>query len=348
MLCGDTLTLHDPDTLLNIDSAGPELLPLTDDDAERARRIQNATSENYLMDVAVGNPPYIGEKLAAPILRRTRQLHPYWEAFVGEHMDYLYWFLILGVSKVRPGGRFGFITTEYWLRSAGAKPLRAYLARRCQVDRIVVFRDFRLFPDAPGQHSMIVTGTRLAPPDAELDDTFTIAALKPKVSVYEGSSVTSAETREAILQAIRVGRSAARVRTFTAGVSPNTLGGDSWGDAVLNATHLRARRRLRSKPQVQIRLDKGVETTANALTAAKESALTAAQLAAVGGVGSRSGVQLLNPSEVTALGALNDAERKALRTWVNSRDIFPYATVVGPNASKVIYLAKSEAGYPRE
>ena len=64
------------------------------------------------MDIACGNPPYVGEKLAAPLLRRTRDRYPYWEKFVGPHMDYLYWFLIVGVSKLRQGGRFGFITNR--------------------------------------------------------------------------------------------------------------------------------------------------------------------------------------------------------------------------------------------
>src|SRR5262249_48760863 len=135
---------------------------------QRAARLKAAAESGFLMDVACGNPPYVGEKLAAPLLRQARSRYPYWEQFVCPHMDYLYWFLILGTSKLRQGGRFGFITTEYWLRAAGAAPLRRYLAERCHIERIILFRDFRLFADAPGQHSMIVVGTRVVPPDIEM------------------------------------------------------------------------------------------------------------------------------------------------------------------------------------
>lgn len=80
-------------------------------------------------------PPYIGEKLAAPLIAQTRERYPYWRQFTAEHQDYLYMFLILGISKLREGGRFGFITTEYWLRAGGARPLRRYLARHCAIER---------------------------------------------------------------------------------------------------------------------------------------------------------------------------------------------------------------------
>jgi hypothetical protein len=110
--------------------------------------------------VAVGNPPYIGEKTGATMIDATRRRAPYWERFDAVHLDYLYWFVVLGVSKLRRGGRFGFITGAYWLRAAAASPMRRYLAQHCHIERLILSRDVRLFPDAPGHHSLVVVGER--------------------------------------------------------------------------------------------------------------------------------------------------------------------------------------------
>ena len=141
IVLGDTLAMHDPiesDPFAGQDCARSGLISDEGNALDLAHKIVNANVEGPLMDVACGNPPYIGQKVAAKLIERTRRWHPYWEQFVGHHMDYLYWFLILGISKLRPEGRFGFVTTEYWLRAIGAKPLRRYLAENCQIDRIVL------------------------------------------------------------------------------------------------------------------------------------------------------------------------------------------------------------------
>lgn len=349
ILSADTLSLHDPDVLFE-EGDEPELpdriLSDSEDRRERASRIKTAASSDFLMDVACGNPPYIGEKLAAPIMARTRRDYPYWESHVGQHMDYLYWFLILGVSKLREGGRFGFITTEYWLRAEGAKPLRRYLADRCHIDRVVLFRDFRLFPDAMGQHSMIVTGTRLAAHDLSLTDLRPrLAAHKPTVSIYEGGTV-ALDKRSRVLAVIRASRTAADVRTFQSQVSPNDLRESTWADLLLTRTQLRERARLASGQQVALKVTKGVETTVNGLTQKTEGLLSADELTAAGGTGSRAGIQLLTPSEVARLEPLNDRERASVRAVVNTKDIFPYAVVFPEDHTSVIYLAKPDGIEP--
>lgn len=346
ILSADTLSLHEPDVLFE-EGDEPELpdriLADSEDRRERASRIKAAASSDFLMDVACGNPPYIGEKLAAPLMASTRRDYPYWESYVGQHMDYLYWFLILGVSKLREGGRFGFITTEYWLRAEGAKPLRRYLAERCHIDRIVVFRDFRLFPDAPGQHSMIVTGTRVVPHDnAGAGDRPALPDHKPLMSIYEGGSDVG-DRRARVLSAIRAGRTAAQVRTFTAQRSPNSLRQDTWGDLLLTRAELRQRARLTTGGQVTLKVSKGVETTVNGMSLKTEGLLSADALAAVGGPGTRAGIQLLTASEVRRLGSLNDQEKAAVRAVVNTKDVYPYAVVLPADPTSVLYLAKPDS-----
>jgi hypothetical protein len=329
IITGDTLSFHEPVHMVELDT-GKQHEAILEKETDRASRLKAARDNDYLMDVAIGNPPYIGEKLAAPILRATRRDYRYWEQFVGPHMDYLYWFLILGVSKVADDGRFSFITTEYWLRADGARPLRKYLAERADIERIILFRDFRLFPDAKGQHSMIIVGTRRSTPDPRS---------KTKISIYRGPGDVRL-TRNRILDAIRRGRTAALVDTFTGSVAPSAKGGDSWAEVLLTASERKQRVAVRYEPQVRLVATKGVETTLNALSVDNEQHLTQNALMAVGGPGTRPGIQLLSTSEVASLGTLNDAEKKTLRTWVNTRDIYPYAVVVPADAASVVYLPK--------
>ena len=332
----DTLALHNPTTADDDPPGGGHgAIALDPERAAVVERVRRPTDDTGWFDIAVGNPPYVGEKKAASLLRRTRAAHPYWESFVAPHLDYLYWFLVLGVSKLRNGGRFAFITTEYWLRSAGGAPLRGYLAQRCQIDRILVFRDLRLFPDAPGQHSMVVVGRRVVPEDANLG-LEVAAAASPRVSIYHGEHTN---TRQPVLDALRDGSSRAGVRSHTASVSPNSLGRESWASVLLTRAQLQRRARVAQiASPMRLEMEEGVITGADRLTVAAEADMTAADLAGAGGAGTRPPIFVLRADEVARLGRLNDTERRTLRPVVNTRDVFPYAVVPRNDAEQVIYL----------
>ena len=187
---------------------------------------------------------------------------------------------------------------------------------------------------------MVITGTRLAAPDM-LPDGQSIPPKRPRVSAYQGSSVNGHD-RALVISALREGASRNGVRSFLAPASPNDLGGQPWVDVTLTAAELRARKELTEGPQVPLSIDKGVETTINRLTSRKEQLLTAAELAAVGGSGSKAGIQLLTQHEVQALGTLTEAERHLVRRWINTRNaMFPYAVVLPDDCDSVIYLAKA-------
>lgn len=329
---GDTLSFHEPDTVLTLD-VGHEasITPNSAERLERTERLRSVHEHDFEMDVACGNPPYIGEKLAAPLLRATRRNYPYWEQFVGAHMDYLYWFLILGVSKLRPGGRFGFITTEYWLRADGAKPLRAYLAANAQVERIILLRDFRPFPDAPGHHSLIVIGTKNGGSNPA-------PASTPRISIYTGPNIFDSRVRRGVLDAIRLGRNGAGVQSFKSLQFPAKLGRESWTEVILTQKQLRTRTRLTKSKQLGVKISKGVETTVNNLTAESRDLLSVANAQKVA---LRQGIQLLTAKEVAGLGQLNDAEQKVVRRVINTKDVYPYACVIPDGATSVIYLSRS-------
>lgn len=348
VLATDTLSLHDPFHMFGEEpeKVGDVLLLQSDDRRERAKRIRDAAGSKYLMDVACGNPPYVGEKSASAVMQRTRKDHPYWNQFVAHHMDYLYWFLILGVSKLRQGGRFGFITTEYWLRSTGARPLRKYLGERCRVDRIILFRDLRLFPDAPGQHSMIVVGERTALPNGKFKAEELPDAAFPKVSVYSGSGEDEKGRRD-LLEVLARGGRRSDLLTFRAPVSPNERAGDPWSEVVLTKEQYRRRVSLRSHARImEIDTDEGVISGANRMRKDYAQHLPARTLQDVGGAEGGAGIFVLTAAETETLAPLTAAERKVVRPVVNTKDVFPYAAVLPESGDRMLYLpdAKDERG----
>lgn len=326
----DTLSLHEPHQGTT-DDAPSGSIPSTGQINPRFERLRNPDSADALtVDIAIGNPPYIGEKIGASLMQRTRREFPYWEQFVAPHLDYLYWFLILGISKLRSGGRFSFITTEYWLRSGGATKLRGYIARNCTVERIVVFRDMRLFPDAPGQHNMIVVGTRTT----NKDGTNPPPATNPSVTIYGGPNLTIDERRE-VLANMSSGKRAGTVMHRTSLVSPNDLGGKSWEPLLLSRAQLDRRLALTQRPQLDgLRIEEGVIPTIVKVKA------DAAEFLPAPDVELNAGVQQLEASEVDALQPLTATERAVIRARANTADVYPYAVVVPDSAESIVYLPR--------
>jgi type I restriction-modification system DNA methylase subunit len=105
-------------------------------------------------DYVVGNPPYVGEK-GHKELFRPLQNHPYWRNHYLGKSDYLYYFIILGLSKLREGGKLGFITTQYWLTADGGGKLRKYILENAKIVEIIDFKGIKLFPEAQGQENIV-------------------------------------------------------------------------------------------------------------------------------------------------------------------------------------------------
>jgi|GEM_PF-2469353 len=105
-------------------------------------------------DFVVGNPPYVGEKGHKEMFRPLGA-HSYWKHFYQGKSDYLYYFIILGLSKLTEGGKLGFITTQYWLTADGAGNLRKYILQNAKIIEIIDFKGIRLFPEAQGQENIV-------------------------------------------------------------------------------------------------------------------------------------------------------------------------------------------------
>jgi len=114
----------------------------------------NLTANKNDFDYVVGNPPYVGEKGHKEMFRPL-QNHPYWKHYYQGKSDYLYYFIILGLSKLAEGGKFGFITTQYWLTADGAGTLRKYILEHAKIIEIIDFKGIKLFPEAQGQENIV-------------------------------------------------------------------------------------------------------------------------------------------------------------------------------------------------
>lgn len=105
-----------------------------------------------------GNPPYIGESGHRRLFQAYRT-HPFWRLYSEPKMDFLQYFIVLGLSKIqkRPGGRVCFLTSAYWLTADGAKRLRTLIMKQADIKDVMFIGGRQpLFGDAPGHHSAIV------------------------------------------------------------------------------------------------------------------------------------------------------------------------------------------------
>jgi len=70
-------------------------------------------------------------------------------------MDYLYFFVMLALQKLKETGKMGFITTSYWLTADGAGNLRKYILDNARIVEIIDFGEIKLFEHAKGQHNIV-------------------------------------------------------------------------------------------------------------------------------------------------------------------------------------------------
>ncbi len=125
-----------------------------------------APLEDGSADLVLLNPPYVGEKGHRGLFEGVARLGPRWSERRVARMDYLYFFLHLGLDLLRPGGRMAALTTAYWPSATSARVLREDLGRRARILGWVGFEGDPIFPGATGQHNLALLIERVASPDA--------------------------------------------------------------------------------------------------------------------------------------------------------------------------------------
>jgi hypothetical protein len=353
--CADTLTLHNPEGLLAgfgvavTDAGGLEDATEIQVRQDSLDRLRDPDTSGAWWDAAMGNPPYVGETHIAATVRDLQNWHPYWRQFAANHADYLYLFLILGISKLRKGGRFGFITTEYWLKATGAAPLRKFLAEHARIDRLIVFRNLTLFPDAPGQHNLIVVGEPITDPSGQ--EQSGKASGKPRVAIYTGGRKPADRVHTIDVLRRGDGRAAkgAELVIFDSLRDPNTLGYGSWAEVIMTAEQLARREAVQAfSTKATMLMSEGVLTPPQRLRGNDYQHLPPATLAAIGGPGAKPGVFELTADEKDGLeargGGFTHEEQDHLLPLINTKDIYPYGIVLPSRANHLVWMPRTHGG----
>jgi hypothetical protein len=156
-----------------------DLVPLDGEKLDTYRELR----KDETFDLVVGNPPYVTEANNKPLFERLRAI-PAWTGIYHGKTDYSYYFLLLAVEKLAPGGRLCVITPAGWMNAGEAEFLRAQLSSELRLDELFLFGSYRLFAGeqraapTPTVESAILVATK-AP--AAADHKLRVVALESEV-----------------------------------------------------------------------------------------------------------------------------------------------------------------------
>jgi hypothetical protein len=108
------------------------------------RGVYQELKHDGTFDLVVGNPPYVAEANNKPLFEHLRSI-PAWQGTYKGKTDYLYYFLLLAVEKLRPGGTLCVIVPAGWMNAGNADFLRERLANELTLRELYLFGSYRLF-----------------------------------------------------------------------------------------------------------------------------------------------------------------------------------------------------------
>jgi hypothetical protein len=314
-----------------------DLVPLDGEKLETYRGLKDDES----FDLVVGNPPYVTEANNKPLFDRLRAISA-WKGIYRGKTDYAYYFLLLAVEKLAPGGRLCVITPAGWMNAGAADFLREKLASELRLDELFLFGSYRLFADEQGpaatptiESAILVATKGQAPPghtlrvvalESEADaghpdrDTL-LAEMNVRVSARPGR-------RDGIHAHDVVQQTLAAERPW-----PVKFGAEDLASRVV--THLQAALDHESGPVELLseswKVFTGIETGADAYSARIRKRLSASDRARLEQAGARVGDPIM---ELPA--GLEDAE-----PWASHADLLAKS----PEARAVLYGAVDDLDY---
>jgi len=116
------------------------------------------SNPNEKFDIIIGNPPYLGQNYNAEIFQEYTKSYPFCEKYFVGNMDLFYFFIHLGIEKLKPGGLLSFITTNYWItksKKTGIKQIKPHVLEQCFLLQYIDLSHLKLFESAKGQQNCI-------------------------------------------------------------------------------------------------------------------------------------------------------------------------------------------------
>ena len=132
-------------------------------------------------DFVVGNPPYVANDRNPEFFREMREKFTFCEETYFNKMDLFYWFVILGILKLKPGGKLGYITTRYWLdkgAATGVEVMKRHILDYCFLREVIDLRNLNVFKSATGQENIIFVLQKKA--ESIQDSNIKIFRIQPK------------------------------------------------------------------------------------------------------------------------------------------------------------------------
>jgi Eco57I restriction-modification methylase/N-6 DNA Methylase len=113
-------------------------------------------------DAVVGNPPYVRQELLAPIKPYLQA--SYQQVYSGTADLYVY-FVAQGMALLQQGGRLSYISSNAWLQTNYAEPLRRYLRSETTLETLIDLGNNRTFAEAPDVCPSIFVVSKQQPGD---------------------------------------------------------------------------------------------------------------------------------------------------------------------------------------
>jgi len=332
VICRDSMELHNEEQKLfeeekevQKEEHRREILHFTIAEEKIYEKIKDIYAGKF--SYACANPPYVGEKGHKELFRQTLNVYPYWKKYYQGKMDYLQWFIILGLSKLRQWGKLGYITSAYWPTADGASKLRKYILENAKIKEMVFFEEVKIFEHAKGQHNMVFVLTKRSGEDKKEErenNHIKIVQVNCKNQDLPGETIRGnlAFLTQHIQEHIDKSRYEDEyIKVFWSGVKQGELSkeGEAW-----SLIHTTKENKLLDKLDSEklklsdfVTIDEGIHTGADKVTNRNQRYLADPTLK------NGAGIFILTTSEVASLG-LSEMEEELIKPWVKSSDINRY------------------------
>jgi len=107
-------------------------------------------------DIIIGNPPYVRQETLGAEFKEFAQSK--FETYTGTADLYIY-FIEQAHKLLKPGGLFGMIVSNKWMRSNYGKALRSFLSQYATILEIIDFNELPVFGDVIAYPTILITRT---------------------------------------------------------------------------------------------------------------------------------------------------------------------------------------------